>query len=174
MIWAFAGIMAIGTMGSFFLIIVANQNDQREAAEMQEMYDRLLSCQVTEVPDAIYEEPEPIEFEEGSIGDSVETEDVIVGTGREVSAADACVVVHYQGNLSDGTVFDGSYDGDPIAFTLDGVIAGWQEGLQGMKEGGQRVIKIPAELAYGAAGSPPTIGPNEPLVFTVDLIEVKE
>jgi FKBP-type peptidyl-prolyl cis-trans isomerase len=167
--------MAIGTMGSFLLIIVANENDQREAAQQQEEYGKLLSCQEADLStDTEFETPEAIEFNKDEVGDSVETNDVKVGDGKEVNADDACVVVHYQGNLSDGEVFDGSYDGDPIAFTLDGVIPGWQQGLQGMREGGQRTIKIPSELGYGETGNLPAIGPNEPLVFTVDLIRIQE
>jgi FKBP-type peptidyl-prolyl cis-trans isomerase len=174
-IWIIAITMAIGSVGAYFLIILANENEQNEVAEVQQQYEKQLRCQAADVStDTEYETPEAIKFNKEEIGDQVEVEDVKTGAGKEIDADDACVAVHYQGNLSDGTVFDGSYNKEPIAFTLDGVIAGWQEGMQGMKEGGRRVLKIPSELAYGEAGSPPTIKPNEPLLFTIDLIRIQE
>jgi FKBP-type peptidyl-prolyl cis-trans isomerase len=84
------------------------------------------------------------------------------------------VKVHYEGTLLDGTKFDSSYDrGEPIEFTLGEVIRGWQEGLQQMPTGSKYELYIPGGLAYGERGSPPTIGPNETLVFVVELLEVK-
>ncbi|HET8949861.1 MAG TPA: FKBP-type peptidyl-prolyl cis-trans isomerase, partial [Solirubrobacteraceae bacterium] len=72
--------------------------------------------------------------------------------------------------------FDASWDrGEPFTFQLGsgGVIPGWDEGVKGMKVGGRRMLVIPPDLAYGAQGSPPTIGPNETLVFVIDLLDVK-
>lgn len=101
--------------------------------------------------------------------------DQVVGTGAEV-AAGATVTAHYTGALAkDGTIFDTSFDrGEPATFPLSGVIKGWQEGVPGMKVGGKRRLLIPAELAYGKDGSPPKIGPNEPLVFDIELIKIGE
>ena len=94
------------------------------------------------------------------------------GSGPSPSARDK-VTVHYAGWLTDGTLFDSSYSrGETIQFPLDGVIAGWTEGVQLMKEGSKYRFLIPADLAYGARGAPPTIGPNETLVFQVELIKV--
>jgi len=101
-------------------------------------------------------------------------DDIKPGTGAEVKEGDT-VVVHYIGTLQDGFEFDNSNKrGDPFEFTVGGgrVIAGWEEGLIGMKVGGQRVLVIPPEKAYGsrAVGSIPA---NSTLVFAIELLEVK-
>lgn len=99
---------------------------------------------------------------------SVKTE----GTGKQPNAK-STVTVHYEGRLIDGTVFDSSIKrGEPVTFKLDGVIKGWTEGLQLMKEGGEYTLYIPAELAYGDKGNP-SIPPNSVLVFDVKLIKVQ-
>jgi len=98
--------------------------------------------------------------------------DVVAGKGRAAQAGDN-VVVHYVGVLyKTAKQFDASWDaGRPFPFVLGqgGVIAGWDQGLQGMKVGGRRLLIIPPDLAYGAQGEG-TIGPNETLVFVVDLL----
>jgi len=84
------------------------------------------------------------------------------------------VSVHYQGALIDGSVFDSSYDRNaPADFPVTGVIPGFSEGLQLMKEGAKYRFVIPGELAYGPGGAGQAIGANETLVFEVELIEVK-
>ena len=108
-------------------------------------------------------------------------EDTVPGTGAEASAGNH-VRVHYTGWLYDPTAknsrgkkFDSSKDrGDPFSFGLGGgqVIRGWEEGVQGMKVGGTRVLTIPAELGYGARGAGGAIPPNAMLVFEVELLAV--
>lgn len=78
---------------------------------------------------------------------------------------------HYKGTFIDGKVFDSSYGGDPIVFPLSGVIRGWTEGLQYMREGAKFRFVIPYDLAYGRNGCPP-IPPCSTLIFEVELIEV--
>jgi peptidylprolyl isomerase len=101
------------------------------------------------------------------------TKEIITGTGAEAKAGES-VTVNYVGALySTGKVFDASWlRKEPFTFTLgEGqVIKGWDQGVVGMRVGGRRELIIPAELAYGKAGSPPKIPPNSPLIFIVDLL----
>jgi FKBP-type peptidyl-prolyl cis-trans isomerase FklB len=95
------------------------------------------------------------------------------GTGKQPKATDE-VQVHYHGTLTDGTVFDSSVDrGEPVTFPVNRVIPGWTEALQLMKEGSKIRVVIPSQLAYGQRGAPPKIGPNETLVFEIELLKVK-
>jgi FKBP-type peptidyl-prolyl cis-trans isomerase FklB len=83
------------------------------------------------------------------------------------------VIANYKGTLVDGTVFDSSYDrGEPATFPVKGVIQGWQEALKMMKEGAKWRIVVPANLAYGPRGAGDLIGPNETLVFEIELIAI--
>lgn len=85
------------------------------------------------------------------------------------------VKVHYHGTLPDGTVFDSSVErGEPVSFPVNGVIKGWVEALQLMKVGDKFELYIPSELAYGAGGTGGKIGPNQALVFEVELLEVQK
>ena len=103
-------------------------------------------------------------------------EEVKVGTG-DVAVAGKNVTVHYTGWLTDGVIkgkkFDSSKDrGDPFEFSLGGgmVIKGWDEGVQGMKVGGTRLLTIPAALGYGSRGAGGVIPPNATLLFEVELL----
>lgn len=94
------------------------------------------------------------------------------GSGARPTAADT-VTVHYKGALTNGKVFDSSYDrGTPISFPLMGVIKGWTEGLQLMSVGSKYRLTIPAHLGYGAAGAGGVIPPNATLVFEVELLKI--
>lgn len=94
------------------------------------------------------------------------------GNGKQPTANDS-VTVHYTGRLIDGTVFDSSVDrGEPATFGVTQVIPGWIEALQMMKEGAQWRLYIPSALAYGPNGAGNAIGPNETLIFDVELIKV--
>jgi FKBP-type peptidyl-prolyl cis-trans isomerase len=103
----------------------------------------------------------------------LESKDLITGTGAEAKSGDS-VTVNYVGVLyKGGKEFDASWKRkEPFTFTLGQkqVIAGWDQGVAGMKVGGRRELIIPSNLAYGAAGSPPTIPANAPLVFVIDLL----
>jgi FKBP-type peptidyl-prolyl cis-trans isomerase len=94
------------------------------------------------------------------------------GTGKQPRTTDV-VEVHYEGRLIEGTVFDSSYARrETIEFPLDGVIAGWTEGVALMKEGAKYQLYIPSELAYGSHGAGGDIGPDETLIFDVELIKI--
>lgn len=96
------------------------------------------------------------------------------GNGPKPSATDQ-VKTHYHGTLIDGTVFDSSVErGQPATFPVNGVIQGWVEALQLMPVGSKWKLFVPANLAYGQRGSGGAIGPNETLVFEVELLEIVE
>jgi FKBP-type peptidyl-prolyl cis-trans isomerase FkpA len=104
----------------------------------------------------------------------LEIVDDVVGKGAEAKPGDM-VRVHYTGTLMSGTKFDSSRDkGTPFDFKLGGgsVIKGWDQGVVGMRVGGKRRLVIPQDLAYGEAGSPPTIPPKAGLKFDIELLEV--
>ena len=109
------------------------------------------------------------------VGDAPTTlisQDIIVGSGDEVVPT-STLTAHYQLiSWATGEVLQSSWQSQPFSTQLTNVIPGWQQGLLGMKPGGRRLLVIPPDLAYGAAGSGP-IGPNETLAFVVDLIGVQ-
>jgi peptidylprolyl isomerase len=105
----------------------------------------------------------------------LEETDLIEGTGAEAKSGDKVTVQYVGVGYDSGEEFDASWNrGEPFSFTLGAseVIPGWDQGVEGMKVGGQRQLVIPPELAYGETGAPPAIGPNETLVFVIDLLEV--
>ncbi len=102
-------------------------------------------------------------------------DDLQIGTGEEAVDGKK-TTVHYTGILTDGTKFDSSVDrNQPFSFTLGAgeVIAGWDQGVKGMKVGGKRKLTIPADLGYGSAGAPPVIPANATLIFEVELLKVE-
>ena len=95
------------------------------------------------------------------------------GSGKRPTL-DNSVIAHYRGTLIDGTEFDSSYTrGQPATFPVSGVIKGWQEVLQLMQVGAKWKVFIPPVLAYGERGAGPSIGPNETLIFDIELIDIK-
>jgi len=97
---------------------------------------------------------------------------ITMGTGAKPASTDN-VTVHYEGKLMDGTIFDSSIQrGEPATFGVSQVIPGWTEALQLMPEGSKWMLYIPSELAYGERGAGGSIGPNEVLIFTVELLSI--
>jgi hypothetical protein len=102
------------------------------------------------------------------------TQDLKTGTGAAVKEGDTVTVNYIGVACSTGKVFDSSYQrNQPATFPLGQVIVGWQKGIPGMMVGGQRLLGIPPEQAYGKAGQPPTIPPDETLWFVVEVLETK-
>lgn len=94
------------------------------------------------------------------------------GKGKQAQATGS-ITAHYEGTLINGTVFDSSYRrGEPATFNVNQVIKGWQEVLPLMHEGDKWKVFIPADLAYGERGQGPIIGPNETLIFDIELVKV--
>lgn len=112
-----------------------------------------------------------IEFQEGPAPTELVITDIVVGDGEEATPG-AKVLVHYVGvDYGTGEQFDASWDrGEPIDFPLRGLIAGWQEGIPGMRVGGRRQLTIPPGLAYGESGGHRLAGRT--LVFIIDLLKV--
>lgn len=114
-----------------------------------------------------------VQVPKGAPPKQLEIKDLRPGSGDQAKAG-AQVTVQYVGVLfKSGKQFDASWDrGEPFSFTLGRgeVIPGWDQGVEGMKVGGRRELIIPPKLGYGSAGFPPTIPPNETLVFVVDLV----
>ncbi len=104
----------------------------------------------------------------------LESTDLITGTGATVAAGDTVTVQYVGVAWSTGKQFDASWNdgnGQPTTFSLNQVIPGWSQGMVGMKVGGRRELVIPPSLGYGASGQGP-IGPNETLIFIVDLYKI--
>jgi peptidylprolyl isomerase len=113
---------------------------------------------------------------DGPAPKKLEEVEIVEGDGAEAKSGDEVTVQYVGVGYDTKKEFDSSWSrNEPFSFSLGAgeVIPGWDQGIVGMKEGGRRELIIPASLAYGSAGSPPVIGPNETLIFVVDLLEVK-
>ena len=121
------------------------------------------------------EKPE-IDFPEGEPPAGLEITDITEGTGAEAAAGQLVSVLYVGDAFSTGEEFDASYNrGAPLDFPLGGgrVIAGWDQGVAGMKVGGRRKLVIPPHLGYGDRGAGGVIKPGETLIFVVDLVGVR-
>jgi FKBP-type peptidyl-prolyl cis-trans isomerase FklB len=107
------------------------------------------------------------------LSNGIQYKELRKGSGKHPKKEDT-VVVHYEGKLIDGSVFDSSKErGEPATFPINGVIQGWQEVLPLMTTGSRWQVVIPPKLAYGVQGAGAGIGPNETLIFEIELLEVK-
>lgn len=184
-IWIIAVVMLLGTIGSFAIIILADQNQKVDTAKQQEMqakyqkiineYQTKVEAQATELSAKYYSEfsqyaSVPAAFDGESVKELTK-EDLKVGGGEEVKA-DKGFVAYYIGWNPKGKVFDQSIDGNKLKapFPIDNAIEGWKEGAEGMKVGGVRLVTIPATKAYGEQGSGDDIPPNTPLKFIMFVI----
>ena len=186
-IWIILIALTIGTFGDYCVVIIANNNandpvlKKQDEQRQQEKYMKEYQAQIKKQQEAeAKKKKEPLEgyaaeaFDKQAVTE-LKIDELKAGTGAEATAQ-STVEANYFGWTSDGKIFDSSRkDGatKPIEFSLQGVIKGWTEGLTGAKEGSVRKLTIPADKAYGAQGSPPSIGANEPLMFIVELKKVK-
>jgi FKBP-type peptidyl-prolyl cis-trans isomerase FklB len=107
-----------------------------------------------------------------TLPDGLQYKIITEGSGPQPQDNDL-VTVHYVGTLVDGTEFDSSYKrGEATTFPVNGVIPGWTEALKLMKTGSTWMLYIPPQLAYGERGAPPAIGPNQTLIFKVNLLSI--
>ena len=183
-IWIIAGFMAVGTIGSFAIIVLANENAQRDQARVTELttqYQDATNAQTKELSDKYYATlsqfaSRAAAFDASSVTE-LKTEDLIVGDGDAITT-DTPFTAYYIGWKPDGTIFDSSLDGEslkaPFSVTPGGVIEGWTKGADGMKVGGVRELTIPSDLAYGETGSGDSIPANTPLKFVVMIIPTPE
>ncbi|MGH2485394.1 MAG: FKBP-type peptidyl-prolyl cis-trans isomerase [Ktedonobacterales bacterium] len=119
--------------------------------------------------------PPPVNTPPTTTPSGLQYVDVVQGGGAEAQSGQR-VTVHYTGWLTNGVKFDSSRDrNDPFQFALGGgqVIQGWDQGVVGMREGGQRRLIIPASLGYGARGAAGAIPPNATLIFDVELLKAR-
>jgi FKBP-type peptidyl-prolyl cis-trans isomerase len=126
---------------------------------------------VLPVVSAVAGEAPTISKPEGTPPGELTFSDVILGTGAEVLPTSTLTVHYTLMAWSTGNIIETSWSGQPATFPLAQVVEGWQKGLPGAKEGGRRLLILPPSMGYGPAGSGP-IGPNETLIFAVDIIGV--
>jgi FKBP-type peptidyl-prolyl cis-trans isomerase len=159
----------------------AKMSDDEINAEMMAMQEQMQAEQEAEMQAAsnVNLEAGRAYLAENAGAEGVQTTDsglqyrvLRAGSGAKPTSADS-VEVHYEGRLINGSVFDSSYSrGEPVTFGVTQVIPGWTEALQLMSEGAEYELTIPSELAYGAGGAGGAIGPNEVLIFKVELLSV--
>ncbi len=186
-IWAIAVLMAVGTIGSFAIIVIANANSQKEQTRYQELaaqYQTETADYKKKVGEKYFaqldkQKSRVASFDKASVKKLVQ-KDITQGTGQELTASSS-FYAYYIGWNPSGKIFDSSFneagDGLKDAFNAypGGVIEGWTEGVIGMKEGGIRELTIPASMAYGEQDKSATgIPPNTPLKFILLVIPAAE
>lgn len=179
-IWIIAVAMIIGTLGSFLVLILANDNQAKDQATEQTDYAQQLKeyeaqqkiAAQANADNSIAQEGYSSAVFDADAVTSLKKEILVAGTGDEIKASDS-VSVSYFGWTSDGKIFDSSRKKDtgtdtPISLPLTGVIQGWTDGLTGQRVGSTVKLTIPSDQAYGATGSG-TIAANSPLQFIVTI-----
>jgi len=183
-IWIIAGFMAVGTIGSFAIIVLANSNAQQDQERVKQLtaeYTAATNKQAKDLSDKYFATlseyaGRAAAFDAAAVTE-LTTEDIVTGTGDDITE-ESSFSAYYIGWRPDGTVFDSSIDGttlkEPFAVAPGGVIQGWTKGAAGMKVGGIRELTIPSDLAYGEAGSGELIPANTPLKFVIMIIPAPE
>lgn len=178
-IWIIAIVMTIGTLGSFAVMVLANNNQQTSTARLQELmtsYQKQVADQTDKLSAQYFATfdkyaSEPAAFDAASVTE-LATKDLVAGNGAEIKAGDTSYSIYYIGWNPKGKVFDQSIDGQKLKAPLAGgqFVEGMNKGVVGMKIGGVREISIPAAQAYGATGQGADIPPNTPIKFVVMAI----
>jgi len=187
-IWIIAIFLAIGSIGTFAIIILANANSKSDQDRFNELYSQYqkdtqayqnkLSQKYYPVFNTYTSRPAP--FDAAAVTE-LKTEDLVIGTGADITS-DSTFYAYYLGWNPQGKVFEGgsslneTNDGlsQPLTVTPGGVIEGWTKGVNGMKEGGIRELTIPSSLAYKDQDKGADIPPNTPLKFIVITIPASE
>jgi len=173
-IWIIAIVLAVGTIGSFFVVIIANNNNQKDQADLQKQLQELQQQQ-----DAAKKINKPLDgysaaaFDKSSVT-SLKVETLQEGDG-DVVKADSTILANYFGWTADGQIFDSTNKNGtttPISFNLGQVIKGWTQGLTGVKVGSTVRLTIPSDLAYGDTDNGSGT-PTGPLQFVVQVKELK-
>lgn len=183
-IWIIAAFMAIGTIGSFAIIILGNKNNETDQKKINELaaayqqqqteYQNKVDAQTKELSDQHFATLNQFSARVGSFTASsvtdLKTEDLLVGSGDTLTDK-STFGAYYIGWNPSGTIFDSSIANGalkaPLTVAPGSVIEGWTKGVIGMKLGGVRELIIPASLAYGETGSGDNIPPNTPLKFII-------
>lgn len=184
-IWIIAVVLGIGTIGSFFVVIVANDNAKVDSAKQEDLqrkfnalqaeYTAKVDAQNKELSDKYYETFKQYAGEVAPYNKDDVTEvtsrDFVVGDGEEISDKTS-YSAYYIGWNPEGVIFDQSIDGDKLKSPIpgSGLIQGWTDGVKGMKIGGIRELTIPADKAYGDKGNGDLIPPHSPIKFIVMAI----
>jgi FKBP-type peptidyl-prolyl cis-trans isomerase len=179
-IWIIAIVMTVGTIGSFALIIIGNENNKAEQAritKLQNDYQAKVDAQTKELSEKYYADFSGYQSRVGSFDatsvKALATEDLKVGDGDALTDQSS-FAAYYIGWNPSGKVFDSSISNGalkaPINVTPGGVITGWTEGVVGMKVGGVRELTIPSDKAYGSTGQGSDIAPNTPLKFVIMVV----
>lgn len=181
-IWIIAVVLAVGTIGSFYVIILANNNsakDQANAQKEQDKYNKMVAdyqakvdVQKKELSAKYYPTLSQYVTEVGKYNaddvKTLQTKDLKDGDGEAITK-DTKYSAYYIGWNPDGKIFDSSIDGSNLKMPIpgQGLIQGWMDGVVGMKIGGVRELSIPADQAYGDKGSGDLIPPHTPIKFVV-------
>lgn len=170
--WAMAIVMAVGTVGAFFLPILTNDNAKKDQEEQEKVLKQLQEQQAASAKPLDGYSAEA--FNAASVSE-LKTEDLVAGEGEAEVTANSTIQANYFGWTADGKIFDSTNrDGTttPAEFPLTGVIEGWTKGLVGAKVGTVRKLTIPSAMAYGDQAAAQG-RPAGPLVFIVQVTEIK-
>ena len=189
-IWVIAVVLFIGTVGSFAVMVLANENNKsdlnqqnkllEEYQKQQEEKQKQADADAAKLSLKYYSkfskyQDDPAAFDASKVGDKVVRRDLTTGGGAEIKD-DTTYKAYYVGWNPKGVVFDSSFDGKKLKAPFDtgmfSPIKGWEQGVVGMRVGGVREITIPSDLAYGETGQGNNIPPNTPIKFIVMVIAV--